>query len=147
MADSSIRVSATFRSAFSDVFNLTMVIVLTTGVLLSIRLIAIRGADFMLLLFIIFAIPFLLLYVWSILTRSWEVNSGGIIYREAFRKVAIRWDEVSSVHVEQWKKQITFTTNDDKETRIHTFGLNTKELLPVWKVFWDQVKSHDIIIE
>lgn len=141
-----VKVTATFRSAFGDVFNLLMVGTFTTSIIIFVNRLLTGVFDIILVLLLLFAVPFLALYVWPILTRSFEVNEDGIVYQEAFRNLVIRWDEIDSVNIEPWKKQITFWIHG-KLTRIHTFGLRPKELDPVQEVFLNQIKAHGITLK
>ena len=141
-----VKVSSTFLSAFADVFNLLMVSAFTIYIVVSIYRLITGVFNVVSLLLLLFSVLFLFLYVWAILTRSLEVNDNGIVYQETFRKVVIKWDEIDSIHIEPWKKQITFWVRG-KLTRIHTFGLDPGELAPLKDALLNYIRVHEIALK
>ena len=138
------KASFSFQAALDDVLVFVSVSLLSSFIIFStfVALLS-RHISFIQLLFLLFAVLFLVSFLWATLTRSFEVNPVGIIYLEAFRAVRFRWDEIDTVHIESWKKQITFRVNG-KTTRIHMFGLDRNALASVQEAFLFQIKEHGI---
>ncbi len=146
-SEASIKLSSTLRTAFASLFNLFMISALLLYCIISIYLLLNRGwlSTFQWLL-LIFCVLFLFLYLWSILTRSIEVNNENIRYKEAFREVVIKWGELDSIHIERLKGQINLRIHG-KTTRIHTYGLDKKMLPTLNDVMTHQAEAHDIPIQ
>lgn len=135
------------RTAFASFFNLFMIFALLFYCIISIYLLLNREqlSTFQ-WLFLLFCALFLFLYFWSILTRSIEVNNENIRYKEAFRDIIIKWDDLDSIHIERLKGQINLRIHG-KTTRIHTYGLDKKMLPTLNDVITHQAKAHDIPIQ
>ncbi len=138
----SMKVSATFLSVFKDLFNLALTLMLIIWIGFF-ALLAFADESIVALIPMSLGLICLVLYLWAVLTRSFEINQQGIIYKEAFRTVNIAWDEIDAVLIENGKKQITFYRRG-KRIRIHAFGLNPDSLSGFGKLFFNELTARNI---
>jgi hypothetical protein len=142
----SIKLESTARSVLSSWFNISMMVILLMYCIFSIYVLLIKGFTLVLHPLLFFAVPFLFLYVWSVFTRSIEINDEHIRYKEAFRDVLIRWDDLDSVKIERLKGQINFRVRG-KLVRVHTYGLDKKRLVELNDIFIKQANAHNVPIQ
>lgn len=142
----SIKLVSTARSVLSSWFNLSMMFILSAYCIFSIYVLLTKGFNLVLHPLLFFSIPFLFLYVWSVFTRSIEIDDECIRYKEAFREVLIHWDDLDSVKIERLKGQINFRVRG-KLVRVHTYGLDKKRLVELNDVFMKQAQAHNVPIQ
>jgi len=142
----SIKISSTLRSVLSSWFNLVMIFVLLGFCIQSIFVYLERGLDTIEMFLLLFCAAFLLYYLWIVLTRSIEVNDVDIRYKEANREKVIQWDKIESIKIERLLGQINLWL-DGERIRIHTYGLDKKELVTLNAIIHKHAKTREIPIE
>ncbi len=140
-----VKATSSFFDAFTSLFNLMMISILGSFIVVNVMVFFAIGADILRLGLTVVVGYFLFRYIQAILKRSLEVSNEGIDYREASRKVVLTWDKIEGIKVQKYLGQITFWVNNQK-VRIHTYGLNRRQQAEVHKALDAQVEAHGIIV-
>ena len=136
------KASAKPQYAFVSLINLGMILACIYPIAFS-WFLSRNSQNWLILLIALPFVAMLIYYIWAILSRTMEVRSDGVKYDEALTKRFFKWNEIESVLIEKWKKQITFQTRG-KRIRIHYIGVNPREFVIFIAVFFSKLQEHNI---
>jgi hypothetical protein len=138
-----VTATSTLKDAFSDIYNLYIVLLGIGGIAIMLFLLFRYGFNFLSFILLLISLVMLVLQLWGMFTIRITVSEKGVDYHAGYRNVKIEWKQIELVHIENWKKQITFWING-KLIRIHEFGLNPKEESVVREALLHYLKIHEI---
>ncbi|MFZ0545198.1 MAG: hypothetical protein WAM60_07155 [Candidatus Promineifilaceae bacterium] len=140
-----VKSTATITAAFTSLHNLLLILGALIVILNGILTYSTSGFHPIIHPIMGLCCVAIAIYIWAILTRELDVNSEGILFKEAWRNVSIDWASIEAIKYElRWGQIILWRNN--KKVPIYTPGLEKESLKAVLKELEKQVRVHNIVV-